>query len=142
MSRAQSSKIKNCRVELKWKETLDWWLIGSPTYKLQESNRLIKGATQLRIHLYCGLISPVDSSSTVYASLLWKFHKKINIELNQQSKKSISSVKPARDSYVIVCTYCSNLYCKLKRYRLSMTKWVHLEIQTLTHFIVKLNQQS
>ena len=31
MSRAQSRKIKNCRVELKWREPLDWWLICSPT---------------------------------------------------------------------------------------------------------------
>ena len=34
------SKIEICSVELQWKGPLDWWLIGSQTYKLQETNRL------------------------------------------------------------------------------------------------------
>ena len=70
MSRAQSKKIKNCSVKLQWRGPLDSWLIGSSTYKLQETNWLSKGENPL----FCAYIA-VESNSAPsalsYCVLLW-----------------------------------------------------------------------
>ena len=63
------SKIKNCSVELLWKGTLDWWLIGSQTYKHQETNWLRKSAQPLLYIYHCGA-----SLSTFYAESLCRVH--------------------------------------------------------------------
>ena len=65
MSRASHSKIKICSVKLHWKGPLDWWLIGSQTYKLQKTNRLCKWAKTLSVYIHCRV-----GLSTVYAESL------------------------------------------------------------------------
>ena len=82
--------LKNCRVELQWRGTLDWWLRGSQTFKLQETKQLIKCANPLLYIHCCGILYALLLSSTAVclysvfvqwtlyhrAFLLWIFYRR------------------------------------------------------------------
>ena len=72
-------------MELQWRGSLDWWLIGSPTYKLKETNRLIK-----RVKLLYSPVGSVESHCALYVAV-W---------LTISSIRELSAWRGAADSAI------------------------------------------